>query len=319
MSCIIPISDCRTLIIKIFVIGYRERGESIVILFFDKNNVVYSIVIDSYQVKETEFFTSKILDDNKVSKLNILCWTHPDIDHSLGIEELFEKYCDSNSVVLIPTYVNGIDSDPIKYNKDDKQILDKMFSINSNRHKCIKPVSANSGTRGDAFEFAFSDNIHEVKTKIEVYAPHNDYVVENLRRNTTIKKNDLSLFLMLQVGSYKFDLCGDVENRAISNMPDIPFHYPLFIKIPHHASPSSSKLLDRLNNSSQSMSCTTTYPSQGLPNLDMTDGYKKKFMHLHSTGLGKEDVKTYGILEYTFDLFGTQNVHIRRYGNACKL
>lgn len=52
MSCIIPISDCRTLIVKIFVIGYRERGESIVILFFDKTNVVYSIVIDSYKAKK---------------------------------------------------------------------------------------------------------------------------------------------------------------------------------------------------------------------------------------------------------------------------
>ena len=91
MSCIIPISNCRTLIVKIFVIGYRERGESIVILFFDKTNVVYSIVIDSYKAKGSDFFSSKILDENKVSKLNILCWTHPDIDHSLGIEELFDK------------------------------------------------------------------------------------------------------------------------------------------------------------------------------------------------------------------------------------
>lgn len=319
MSCIIPISNCRTLIVKIFVIGYRERGESIVILFFDKTNVVYSIVIDSYKAKGSDFFSSKILDENKVSKLNILCWTHPDIDHSLGIEELFDKYCDANSVVLVPTYLNGIDSDPIKYNKDDKQILDKMFSINTNRHKCIKPVSANSGIKGDTFEFVFSDNIHQVETKIEVYAPHNDFVIENLRHNTTIKKNDLSLFLMLQVGPYKFDLCGDVENRAINNMSDIPFCYPLFIKIPHHASPSSSKFLDRLNNSSQSMSCTTTYPSQGLPNMDVLDEYKKKFIHLHSTGLGKCDANSYGILEYTFDLFGTQNIHIKRHGNACKV
>lgn len=319
MSCLIPISDCRKLILKLFVIGYRERGESIVILFFDKKRVVYSIVIDSYKAKESEFFTSKILDENKVSKLNMLCWTHPDIDHSLGIEDLFDKYCDANSVVFIPTYLNGIDTDPIRYNKDDKQILNKMFSINTNRHKCIKPVSANSGIKGDVFEFAFSDNIHEVKTKIEVYAPHNDYVVENIRRNTKIKKNDLSLFLMLQVGPYKFDLCGDVENRAINNMSEIPFNYPLFIKIPHHASPSSNKLLERLNNSSQSMSCTTTYPSQGLPSLDILNGYKKKFIHLHSTGLGKEDPKNYGILEYTFDLFGTQSIHIKRHGNACKI
>ena len=44
MLYIVPINNCRDLIVKVFVIGYRERGESIVILFLEGNNVLYSIV-----------------------------------------------------------------------------------------------------------------------------------------------------------------------------------------------------------------------------------------------------------------------------------
>lgn len=56
MLYIVPINNCRALIVKVFVIGYRERGESIVILFLEGNNVLYSIVIDSYKPKGGESY-----------------------------------------------------------------------------------------------------------------------------------------------------------------------------------------------------------------------------------------------------------------------
>ena len=311
--------NCRNLIVKTYVIGYQERGESIVVLFLEEDKVLYCIVIDSYKAKDVEFLTSKILQDNHVEHINILCWTHPDIDHSVGIEELFDTYCDRNSSVYIPNYMNGKDTDPIAYNKDDQARIAKLFSINDRIHKCIKPVSANSGCRGNMIDFAFSDTQHEIKIQIEVYAPHCDYLVENVIADKKIKKNDLSIFLMLKVGPYMFDFCGDAENRTIAKMNETPFNEPLFLKIPHHASKSSDKMLNRLKITSQSMSCTTTYYSQGLPDADMLNLYKSKFQHLHSTGLSKNDSNTFGILEYVFDLFGSKEVHIIRHGNACKM
>lgn len=319
MSYIIQMHNCRNLIVKTYVIGYQERGESIVVLFLEGEKVLYCIVIDSYKAKDVEFLTSKILQDNHVEHINILCWTHPDIDHSIGIEDLFDTYCDRNSSVYIPNYMNGKDTDPIAYNKDDQARIAKLFSINNRTHKCIKPVSANSGCRGDMIDFAFSDTQHEIKIQIEVYAPHSDYLVENVLADKKIKKNDLSIFLMLKVGPYMFDFCGDAENRTIANMNETPFNEPLFLKIPHHASISSDKMLNRLKITSQSMSCTTTYYSQGLPDADMLNLYKSKFQHLHSTGLSKNDSNTFGILEYVFNLFGSKEVHIIRHGNACKM
>lgn len=319
MLYIVPINNCRDLIVKVFVIGYRERGESIVILFLEGNNVLYSIVIDSYKPKGGESYTLKILEEYNVEHLNILCWTHPDIDHSVGIEELFEQYCDKGSSVYVPIYMNGMDTDPIEYNKGDIETINKFFTINDRTHKCIKPVSANIGGKSNMTEIVFSDELHEIKTKIEVYAPHADCLVEKIRTNSKIKKNQLSIFFMLQVGPYVFDFSGDVENMAIANMNEEPFNNPLFLKIPHHSSKTSDKLLGRLKNSSQSMSCTTTYYSQRLPQIEILNEYQKRYSHLHSTGLSKEDKYSYGVLEYVFDLFGARNVHIKRHGNACKI
>ena len=50
----IAISSRNNLIVKVFVIGYSLRGESILILFLDKgsdNKVLYAMVIDSFKYK----------------------------------------------------------------------------------------------------------------------------------------------------------------------------------------------------------------------------------------------------------------------------
>lgn len=195
MSYIVPVNNCRNLIVKVFVIGYRERGESIVVLFLEGNIVLYSIVIDSYKTKEGESYTYKILERYNVEHINILCWTHPDIDHSVGIEELFEKYCDKESSVYVPVYMNGMDADPIDYNKGDIETINKFFTVNDRIHKCIKPVSANMGGKSHMTEIVFSDELHEIKTKIEVYAPHADCLIEKIRMNSKIKKISCLYFL----------------------------------------------------------------------------------------------------------------------------
>ena len=63
------------------------------------------------------------------------------------------------------------------------------------------------------------------------------------------------------------------------------------------------------------ISCTTTYKSQGLPHDEVLKLYKNRSLYLHSTGTS-DDVNSYGIIEYVFDLFGQHQVDVRLYGNA---
>ena len=66
------ISDRRNLVVKVYVIGYSNRGESICILFLDagyNNKVLYSIVIDCFKYKG-ENKTIDILGQWGISKNN---------------------------------------------------------------------------------------------------------------------------------------------------------------------------------------------------------------------------------------------------------
>lgn len=73
------ISDRSNLLVLVYVIGYSERGESILILFVDKgddNRVLYSLVIDSFKYKGIHK-TIELMDQYgiKDKKLNMLIWS----------------------------------------------------------------------------------------------------------------------------------------------------------------------------------------------------------------------------------------------------
>lgn len=317
----ILVKDCKKLIVKIFVIGYSERGESIVVFFYDSvdEKVLYTVVIDSYKTSHNLFKTIEILEKANVKHVDLLCWTHPDADHTIGIEEIVDNFCDAKSMIYIPEYMNGMDDDPIDYNKNDKHIIDKLFQYNSRKIKNVKPVGCNRQMTGDQFRFCFSDNVHTIDTSFTVYAPHKDYLIENKRANKKIHKNHLSVFLMMQVGPYKFDFTGDVENVTLNNLYSTPFDNPLFVKIPHHASNGSNKLVGLLHTDGNFASCTTTYHAQGLPHQEMVENIKTICPCFHSTGYDESGDNEYGIVEYSFDLFGKQSAQISCSGHACKL
>ena len=70
----IKISKCKNLLVKVFIIGYSLRGESIVVLFIDKeyqNNVLYSIVIDCFTYKKLNK-TEEILNTYGISQIDML-------------------------------------------------------------------------------------------------------------------------------------------------------------------------------------------------------------------------------------------------------
>lgn len=319
----ISIGDCRQLLVRLFVIGYTSCGESIVMLFVDGacNKVLYTIVIDSYKLSDGTFKTIDILNEYKIDHIDLLCWSHPDADHSKGIDEIFDYYCDKDSIIFFPTYMNGLGTDPISYNRDDLDIINKMFGLNDRKNKPMKPVGANIGMTGDRYIRYFSDGIHRLPLIFTIYAPHKDYLVEKFRNENkkSIKKNQLSIFMVVSIGPYMFDFCGDVENTTINNMQEEPFNCPTFIKIPHHASSNALDMLEKVVVDSSSLCCTTTYKSKGLPDPFVLDRYKAKVSYCHSTGIGDGSHENYGIVEYIFDFFGTQEVHIVKRGNAYRV
>lgn len=85
-----------------------------------------------------------------------------------------------------------------------------------------------------------------------------------LRRNdfkVSFTKNDYAIGIILNLGELNILFSGDIENRTITKMPDFYFlGYIDFIKVPHHCSSSSDKLLTIPDLEQKSeISCTTVF------------------------------------------------------------
>lgn len=191
----VPVSDTSKLQIKLYVIGYKEQGESIIMFFVDsvKDTVVYSIVIDSCLANDGSSKTIEILNKKHVNKINILCWTHPDTDHTLGIDALVKDYCDKTTKILIPYGLYGRDTDPIDYNEGDQERIRNLYQYNTRRTKCVIPVGPASNDWERIIDLQFDDILNPTDAIIRAMSPHKDYIAENITTDSKIEKNHLSI------------------------------------------------------------------------------------------------------------------------------
>ncbi len=117
-----PVS--KKIVLENYVIGYKKEGESIVVLFKQDDDVIFSMVIDSYERSANE--TIKILEKNKVKTLDFLVWTHPHKDHSVGIKRILDLFCNINSKIIFPNIDQSI-VDKIPENcKEDYDFFSKI-------------------------------------------------------------------------------------------------------------------------------------------------------------------------------------------------
>lgn len=91
--------------ISIYHIGYSSEGESsLFILHTSDKNVLYSIVIDCYEENCNE--TDRILEEWQLErKVNLIIWTHPHDDHSLGIDNIIGKYSNDKTKICTQIYL----------------------------------------------------------------------------------------------------------------------------------------------------------------------------------------------------------------------
>lgn len=310
------VSTCENLLIKIFVIGYKKRGESIVVLFLDKsaNTVIYSIVIDSFKYCNINK-TIEILNSYKIESIDILCWSHPDLDHTWGIDELLKVYCDDTTKIILPFALSDPAFNSYKHNKRDKEYLEYVFSLNKiSQQACISSsVAPNEFSRVDSF--TIMDVVDKISVTIDTLSPHSTYVNYLITTKGKIDKNQLSTVLFVKVNSYKFVFCSDIENDSIRFLNKAAFSNPIFIKIPHHGSQTSDDILSIMDTSlSNTISCSTIYHRHKLPNSIIMNRYSDCCAQVDCTGSNGTDL--FGIVEYSFDLFEHQTCDVIYHGHA---
>ena len=316
----IVISNSNNLRVEVYLIGYAQQGESVIVFIRDvaNNAVAYSMVVDSYEEDCCNKIT-EILDNNgiKKTKLNVLCWTHPDADHSVGLETIVQDYCSKETQVLIPY---GLERKDLIINLAEyAELVDKIFDLETRKNRHVRTVSSGEKQVCSIDDFEIRAAPHVIPVTIAALSPCNEYIAEKIHSGKGIHKNLLSILLVLNIGSYRFLMTGDVESSVIVKMREEAFINPTWIKIPHHASSSSTRMIEVLEQNVlfQMFSGTTVKNQSGLPEPGIISMYKALSECVHCTGIPAiEGTPCFGVIKYVFDLFGNQDVHISCEGNA---
>lgn len=321
------ISDRRNLVVKVYVIGYSNRGESICILFLDagyNNKVLYSIVIDCFKYKG-ENKTIDILGQWGISKnndkLNMLVWSHPDYDHTYGLDAVIYNCCDENTKVILPYDLNGKAWNKIDYNRDDKKIIEKILELTKRKFLSHETACVPNNLYVPFEQLNFNDLLGDLHVDIYATSPHATRINYLIETHSKIYKNDLSIGLCIDVGNeYKYRLVflSDMENEDLKLLYSKSYEDPVFIKIPHHTSSTSDKYLELISSLDEKpyIACTTIYKSQKLPEKDLLTDYKNKVQQIDCTGFSKKNNQNYGYIEYTFDFYNENTITVNHEGHA---
>ena len=274
MSIITIQTEERVQFLDIHLFGYKSEGESIIILFkTDSGKIVFSGVIDSFEDQGVNK-TIDLLKTENIRSLNFLCWTHPDKDHTLGLNDIISNYVDKDTIILLPS--------PLFTRKDSltdvaqtvKDKLKKLAKQNFN----IKLVHENN------FFINFSTGVPEdlLKCKISTLLPSSNLVLSQ-SDNLQLKTNVHCILLNFELNDcLNFTFCGDIEDDSIKYVVKIPEEISYF-KIPHHGSSSSEGMLNFIKNNIE-YGCCTNYVKHKLPDLGILNQYSNKCNEIFITG-----------------------------------
>lgn len=304
----IQIEDCSKVELHIHVLGYFPQGESILIILWDDYDkcVLRSIMVDCYEKSgrnEMNRFLNKYkLDTNK---LDYLIWTHPDLDHSLGIPRIVKNYSNQKTKILIPA---GFKNELFKNRSTNlyKSAFSVLQKSIKDKEGVISVATSGLYSKAPTILDKYQDGINDgFNFSIEILAPFSE---DSFRWTNVMKyfnKNDISIAFNIRFGPYRFFFGGDTMNYAITKIDEDRMIDTMFIKIPHHGSSTSDSLpnchKNILTNSKKKFKRVVTavttmfenHPTH-LPDNIVLDKYKcfsRKILHTNVNG----NAKQYGI------------------------
>lgn len=216
------VSSIENLIVSIFVIGYKNIGESIVVLFrdvYDGNDIVImSMVIDSYE-KEGLNLIRKILSKYDVDKLDLVCWTHPHYDHSPGIDTLIRDMFHDDIVIFSPKFYYGnLMPDMLKSEcAKTPDIFNNIWNLiekHPNFSQIWRTISANGdATHQYPMQLLTKDGTCQKDVTLYFLTPLGSKTdIYATKGKEFSKPNELSVSFILSIDGYDFFFGGDTEN-----------------------------------------------------------------------------------------------------------
>lgn len=321
-------NDLSKLKISIFLLGYKNAGESIVFIIYDDKIPVYSGVIDCYEENDLNL-TKNILLTEGIKKINFICLTHPHKDHSLGLKYIFEEFVNNKTRIVLPGKLMDLDQSHFNFSEDEEGIISYIKNLlTQNRYYNFTPlmVPKEGYISVETHEFQCGNN--QVKLEMFGVSP-NDSLLErrilNVRQDPeqNLNMNDFSVGLILQFEKLRIFFSGDIENQTLRITNKNLIKKVNIIKIPHHSSRTSDllpQLIEQNPNTFQVACSTTSRGSHGLPKEDVLNMYKTSCSDIYITGAVDPDLDkhSYGIINFNYSLGNSNKMYFKKGGNTVK-
>lgn len=287
------VSSFKNVHLDIYVIGYPQKGESIVSILIDGEKPLYCAVTDSYLSDDQINYTEKLLTTCQVKTINDFLWTHPDEDHSKGIVHLLEKFSNPNMThIFLPEGIN-------KYEAREAEINYLMSKFDTNRRYSYTHI--NVDTDEEMREIKRLKLIDSTNSSVYSYLklsfllPNSSVSARAVNETKKFEPNDISLVYCITYNGFYYFFGGDMMNKMVQYLPnntdltDTDFVNRIrYIKIPHHSSNNTDKLVSyfKRNNMKDAVSVTTIYKNERLPKKSIIDEYCNMSSYFGSTDTG---------------------------------
>lgn len=325
--------------LHLHVIGYPKQGESIVLNIGNK----FVGVIDCF--KKSNCFKTKEIVEEYGGRIDFICWTHSDWDHTFGISELKEYFYDETAIIVPGAFQAKewrtfvLDNPEVKDYKL-KEYKEIFKIIDETKGYLYQGVNEST----ELYNFRLINGSNEIEFGMKSFAPMGK-ILRNLEseylKGATEKKEikeklfkkynqdnnlfSVGLLITLKVygGMLKIVLTGDLDNKVIDSMHkksvERVFSRSNIIKIPHHGSVSASSLIDfdYPEGIKFDYAITTNYQDK-LPQDEILSKYTQ-YGKVINVNYHNKDI--FGIAEYEIPLLDiVENINelqiLHRRGNA---
>lgn len=327
MDAPIKIDDFDNLNIRIRTLGYPNGGESVMISLMDKEKALQNVFIDNYEENKFQYWLANLPTDTRI---DAFIWTHPDEDHSLGVDRLLKHFDpERKAKIFLPT---SLTRDLLTANNKSASLpCYDYLKANYNRGRryqwCEISLTDEEGIRFCyKREIISRKNNDRVTFKLGFMLPNGAVVNRRIDKPKmgSGEMNDLSLFCVAELNKVRYIFSGDLAGINIQFLDEDYLNYCRFIKIPHHGSKDPIKLVEKIQPLSSAIiqsetkvfvpthSVTTIYGSTH-PYDEVLREYARKFNAVFSTGRGNH---AYGLVDISYSITDLSSYMIKLEGNA---
>lgn len=306
----------QTLTCKLYVLGAPSEGESILFIMYGDKHIIYSCITDSFTMDNINVPIS-IAEQCGIDHVTDIFWTHPHDDHSDGLIEIIDKY--TPEYVYIPADLHSLPDDSPELSKSVLEKINQYHSCDRRYHH--QPCVVDIGTNYTIAEKVLNVSGKKIPFSIYTVAPAIGKVRRDVITDNFNKLNDFSLAISINIGDFSILLTGDMQDQMIRYVYDDlqrELVTPNLLKLPHHGSKGSLKIVSLFDSNIKiDAAVTTSKKSSKLPRKEALDFYSLYCDRIYKIDNDAESIGIWGveidILNATVIDLGTQNytLHIK--------